>query len=369
MPVSAPRRVLWLIKGLGPGGAEHLLVSFAEASGARDLAYACAFLRTDRAHLVPALQAAGVAVHPLAGRWWPWRLRRLLRDERIDLVHAHSPLVAAVARLVLRTIPRAERPVSMTTEHNVPEGYHRATKLVNDLTFGLDDAHLAVSAEALRSAPRRHRSSVEVVRHGVVLAAVRAAADRRSVRAELGLPDDVVVIGTVANYRVQKAWPDLLLAARTVLEAAPDVRFVGVGQGPLEHDVLEEHRRLGLEGGFLLLGHRPDAVRILSGCDVFCLASVQEGLPVALMEALALGLPVVATRVGGVPEAVSDGVEGRLVPPSDPAALATALVEVATHPLLRKGMATAAGVRGEAFDIRFAVERTESLYRDLLGAR
>lgn len=344
-------------------------MSFANATWAPDLEYGCAFVRTDRAHLVPELEAAGVRVHPLAGAGWPWRLRQLVQQERYQVVHVHSPLVAAVARLVLRTLPARVRPAIVSTEHNVPEAYHRLTKLANDLTFGLDDVHLAVSTEAVRSAPRRHRAGVEVMVYGVPLTSVRQMADGPAVRAELGLHPHEVVVGTIANYRAQKAWPELLAAARLVVDAAPQVRFVGVGQGPLEREVTTEHRRLHLGDRFLLLGHRPDAVRVLSACDIFCLASVQEGLPVALMEALVLGLPVVATAVGGVPEAITDGVEGRLVPPSEPAALAEAILAVATDREERARLAAGAAARGEGFDIAPAVERTEALYRELLGSR
>ncbi len=363
--MGARRRVLWLIKGLGPGGAERLLVSFAEASDAADLDYACAYVRSDRGQLVPELRAAGVTVHSLAGALWPWRLRRLVRAERFDVVHSHSPLMAAVARVMLRTAPRSWRPALVSTEHNVPEAYHPLTKLANDLTFGLDDVHLAVSQEAVRSAPQRHRGTVEVVVHGVGLAAVRQAADRAGVREELSIDPDCIVIGTIANYRVHKAWPDLLAAARLVIDEVPGVRFVGVGQGPLERDVRAAHDRRDLGERFILLGHRPDAVRVLSACDIFVLASVQEGLPVALMEALALGVPVVATSVGGVPEAITDGVEGRLVAPGIPALLAEALVSVAMNADMRCQMAVAAASRGEMFDIGRAVQRTESIYRHL----
>jgi len=344
-----------------------LLVSFSEASVATDLEYACAYVRIERDRLVPDLRAAGVRVYPLAGALWPWTLRRLVREERFDVVHSHSPLVAAVARLVLRTAPRRWRPALVSTEHNVPEAYHPLTKLANDLTFGLDDVHLAVSQEALRSAPPRHRGTVEVVVHGVALTAVRAAADRVGVREELGIDPECVVIGTIANYRGHKAWPDLLAAARLVIDEVPGVRFVAVGQGPLERAVRAEHDRLGLGDRFMLLGYRRDAVRVLSACDIFVLASLQEGLPVALMEALALGLPVVATAVGGVPEAITDGVEGRLVAPGIPAGLAQALTSVAVDADARRHMAEAAASRGEIFDIDHAVRRTEAIYRQLLA--
>jgi glycosyltransferase involved in cell wall biosynthesis len=293
-----------------------------------------------------------------------------VRGGRYDVVHSHSPLLAALARIAARTMPRRRRPVLVATEHNVWAAYAATTRAVNAATFGWDDAHLAVSEEVRRSVPTRWRDRVEVLVHGVVLDEVRAVGgERKAVRAELGIDDDDVVVVTIANYRVHKAWPVLLACARTVLDEAPAVRFVAVGQGPLAREVEELHERLALGERFLLLGRRPDAVRILAAADVFVLSSVQEGLPVALMEALALGLPVVATNVGGIPEAVSDGVEGVLVPPGRPAELAAAVLEVVRDPARRARLAAAAARRGEDFDITRAVARTEALYRRLLADR
>jgi glycosyltransferase involved in cell wall biosynthesis len=145
------------------------------------------------------------------------------------------------------------------------------------------------------------------------------------------------------------------------------VRIVAVGQGQLEAESRALHAQLGLGDRVLLLGRRDDAVRVLAACDLFTLASDNEGLPVAVMEALALGLPVVATAVGGVPEAVTDGVEGVLVPPKQPEALADALAALAADPERRAAMGLAASARSETFDIRVAARRLEDIYRQVLA--
>jgi glycosyltransferase involved in cell wall biosynthesis len=207
------------------------------------------------------------------------------------------------------------------------------------------------------------------VLQGIEVAHVQAQrAQGAEVRAELGIDPGTIVIGTVANLRVQKAYPDLLEAAREVIERRPDVRFVAVGQGPLEAEIRAMHARLGLGDRLLLLGHRPDAVRVMGACDVFVLASHWEGLGVAVMEALALGLPVVATAVGGVPEVVEHGREGLLVPPGHPGELAAALLAVVSDDRLRREMSAAAARRGAALSIDAAVRRTEAVYYELAVA-
>ena len=322
-------RVLWLIKGLGPGGAEQLLVTHARFGDHGSFDYRAVYLVHYKDQLVPRLEDAGVDVTYLSGerpwQWlWLWKLRRLIREARIDVVHAHSPLPASLVRLMVRTIPRAERPRLVYTEHNEWGKHRPATRALNRGTIALEGEIVAV-AEAVRSSmASRVRSRVRVIHHGVDVEAVRAQADRQGIRAELTIGPDEIVIGTVANLRWEKGYDVLLEAAAKVVVDRPDVRFVSVGQGPLEDEVASRHRQLALGDRFLLLGYRTDAVRVMSGFDLFCLASRHEGLPVALMEALALGLPAVVTSVGGMGEIL--GGNGRIVPPDSVDALAEALL-------------------------------------------
>jgi glycosyltransferase involved in cell wall biosynthesis len=175
------------------------------------------------------------------------------------------------------------------------------------------------------------------------------------------------VIGTVANLRATKGYPDLLAGARRVVDRVPAVRFVAVGRGPLEAELRRQAEQLGLGDRFSFLGFRPDAVRVMSAFDVFCLPSHHEGLPVALMEALALGLPVVATRVGGVAELVTDGVDAVLVPAGEPATLADALVALAQDPARRGALGRAACARADALDAATAARAIEAVYREAVG--
>ena len=366
-------RVLWVIKGLGPGGAEQLLLSAARVHDHRRFAISVVYLLPWKRTLVDNLRAAGVTVHCLDAKrshdvGWPLRLRNLLLSGRFDIVHLHSPMVAGVARLIVRTLPKARRPCVITTEHNEWWSYVWPTRLANALTFALDDAHLAVSEDVRSSVPARLRAQVETLVHGTSIDdAIAARAQRGEARAELGFGPDDVVAGTVANFRAQKAYPDLLAAVRLAVDGAPMLKVVAVGQGPLEAEIRAEHDKLGLGDRFRFLGYRHDALRVLAACDIFTLASRYEGYPIALMEALAVGLPVVATAVGGVPDAVRQGVEGLVVPPSRPDLLAAALVELATDSALRARLADAALERGREYDIGDAVRKIEVVYDRLTG--
>lgn len=366
---DGPIRVLWLIKGLGPGGAERLLVAAAAERDRSRFAVSCAYLLPWKDRLVPELEDLGVAtscldVHDERDPRWAVRLRRLLHDRPVDVVHAHSPYPAGIGRLVARTLPARRRPRFVYTLHNTWGSFARPTRELNGWTMPLDAADVAVSEVVRATVPPRLRARTETVVHGIDLSAVRAAADRAGVRAELGLGPDEIVVGTVANFRAQKDYPNLLATAVELGRRGAPVRVVAVGQGPLEDAIRAEHARLGLGDRVLLLGERSDAVRVMSGCDAFVLASSNEGLPVAVMEALALGLPVVGTAVGGMAEAV-DTDNGVLVPPRDPVALADALVAVAADPARRAALAAGARRSSARFDVARTVRRIEEIYTDV----
>lgn len=367
----APLRVLWLIKGLGHGGAEFLLVAVAENSEPTTVAYEAAHVLSYKTALAPKLRDLGVPVSNLGVRngldpRWVWRLRRLLVRGRFDIVHAHSPFVAGIARLVAFTV--RPRPRLMSTEHNSWAMYRWPTRLLNRLTFGLDDAHVMVSKQVLESVPERHRKNSEVIVHGVDVDRIAEIVTARdAVRAELGIEPHQVVVCTIANLRREKGYPDLLAAAASVIARSDAVLFLAVGQGPLEAEIRARHHELGLGDRFQLLGYRSDAVRILAASDIFALASLFEGFPIAVMEALAAGLPVVATDAGGVPDVIVDGVEGRVLPRQEPQMLADAILELVEKPELREQMSKAAAAKGQFMDIRPAVERTQALYGEVIA--
>jgi glycosyltransferase involved in cell wall biosynthesis len=368
-PAPAPIEVLWLIKGLGAGGAETLLVSFARGADRQRFHFTAAYVLDWKTALAPALEQAGVDVHCLGARdardlRWLLALRRYLRTHRVDVIHVHSPLVAALSRLVLLTL--RNRPPVVSTEHNTWASHGRYTRVLNRLTYRLDKAHISVSDVVQASLPPRLRTSTEVIVHGVEVRAIRDQLDQRdAVRDEFGLTEGQVAVCTVANLRWQKGYPDLLAAAREVVDAGHDVVFLAVGQGPLEADIRARRDELQLGDRFRLLGYREDAIRILAGCDIFALASLHEGYPIAVMEAMVMGLPIIATDAGGIPQAVRNGIEGFVVPSQRPSELAAALMAVIADDDLRGRMSEAAMRRGAAFDIVDAVTRTEAIYSRL----
>lgn len=354
--------VLVIVKGLGMGGAERLLVDQA-CVAPPDVTVTVAYVRSDKTHYVADLDAAGVhGVDLGAGRGpWPVELARQLKRLRPDVVHSHSPLPAAVARTLVGAGFAGRGAVHVTTEHNRWQSHRWPTRLVNAATLPLDVATWSVSEEARGSVwPTWNRRRVTTLHHGISLDRVRAQVQPLDV--DPGASPMVTFI-QVANRRPNKAHETGLAAfARAAAERA-DVRLVLVGQWL---DTPEFQRLVAAHPArdrIDVLGARTDVPQLISDADVLFLSSDHEGLPVVVMEALALGRPVVSTAVGGVPEAVRDGVEGRLAPRGDADALAEAMVAVAADPALRARLGRAALERAEIFDASVAQSVQADVYR------
>ncbi len=186
---------------------------------------------------------------------------------------------------------------------------------------------------------------------------------------QLGLPEESIVVGTTGRLVSVKGHADFLRAARLISEADSRVRFVIVGDGPLMSELVVEAETLGIRGVTVFAGFRDDAARLGEAFDVFALTSRHEGIPIALLEAMSLGKPVVATNVGGIPEVVSDGVNGMLVPPGDPGAFARACLQLLGDAPLRGRLseAAAADVR-DRFSVDGCARQTLAVYQEVMAA-
>ena len=372
-------RVLVVIKVLGYGGAERLLVDTMATADQEAFDYEVAYVLAAEHALASRISDLGFAVHALGAQGdfdlrWMSRLRRLLRQGRFDVVHFHLPYTAAVGRLVARSLSPGRRPAVVYTEHSLWNKMAVLVKGLNRAGVAGDDALLVVSDAAFDALPPPLKGRAQVVVHGIDLAAPAALVARRAevraeVRAELGVGERELLAISVANFRPEKGYDVLLEAARQVTRQRPDVRFVAVGRGPLEDDVRSRLDALDLGDRFQLLGQRHDVLRLLAGSDLFVLASRQEGLPVALMEATSVGLPVVATAVGGVPQAVANGTAALIVPPGQPGELADAIVKLADDPELRRRLADGSLASSRAFDVTAATRRIEAIYCDIVEGR
>lgn len=215
-------------------------------------------------------------------------------------------------------------------------------------------------------------AKVEVIYNGVDTTAVARALPRAQAREKLSLPQDVPVVSIVAGLRPDKDHGVFLRAAKEVLRTLPGARFLIVGDGPQRGPLQALSRELGLNESVLFLGFRRDIPDILAATDVICLSSQpwQETLSVAMLEAMAAAIAPVVTDVGFLREIVHDGINGFLVPPGDPHALAGALARLLGDPALRKDFGTkAAGIVEQKCSIGTMARHFEQLFMQLAGKR
>ena len=323
--------------------------------------------------VVPALDAQGADVVCLeasdntrillAAR----RVAKHLRTWGADVVHAHLPIAGIVARLAGRL---AGVPV-VYTEHNLMERYHPLTRRLNLATWGQQAQALAVSGD-VEDSIRRHagdRVPVRTVLNGVNTRSYDPANhDGAAVRAEWGIPADAPVVGTVAVFRMQKRLDYWLDVARQVSNVIPETHFLLVGDGPLRAEVEAGIRERGLESVVHLAGLQEETRPYFAAFDVYLMTSQFEGLPIALLEAMAMAVPPVVTAVGGVPELVENGRNGYLHPFAACGSLAEDVIGLLRDEVHRDALGTVA--RRTVVD-GFSMERMqgelESIYERVIA--
>lgn len=291
------------------------------------------------------------------------RVVRLIRDHRIEIVHSHGKGAGLYGRIAARLTGAA----AIHTFHGIHyQSYPRLYLTVERYLarHGYAVVHVSASqareAQALGLAPAG-RSRLVV--NGVDAARVRAAITREPLsRAALGLDPGALVLGTVARFDPVKGLDVLLRAFAQVLARRPTAQLLLVGDGPEAARLRDLAGALGLGGRAVFAGPVKDAARGLPVLDLYVSASHREGLPLALLEAMVCGLPVLATRVPGHVDVVEDGVTGVLVPPGDPTGLAGAAVELLEDPTRRRALGEAGRARAET---HFALSRMLAEMRDL----
>jgi len=184
----------------------------------------------------------------------------------------------------------------------------------------------------------------------------------KAVRKELGIPQDAVVIGTVTRLSPQKAPLVFVKAAQLIAAQYPKAHFVIVGDGPLREEVESMIQELGLSEQIHLTGLRSDVPDLLAAFDIFTLSSLWEGLPRVLPQAMAAGLPIVASAIDGSMEIINDHVNGRLFPPGDHAAMAQAIIDLIENPEAKEKMVLKGYETVREFDVNLMVNQIEDLY-------
>lgn len=213
-------------------------------------------------------------------------------------------------------------------------------------------------------------NKITTIHSGIDISRFSVHKNKHYIQTELGISTDCLILGTVASLIPQKGHKYLIEAAKEVIKNRNDVIFAFVGDGSLRAELEQMVTSNGLDNNIKFLGLRKDIPQLLSSFDVFVLPSLWEGLPVAVIEAMAAGLPVVASRVDGVPEIVVDGETGLLVPSKDPKSLSNALLVLLSNPDKRFETGLLGRKRvGEEFSVEAMVRKFDALYQKLLAKK
>lgn len=368
-------RVVFLIDSLGWGGAERLLLQYLPHLRSEGFdPVVCSMHERSGNPVAEEIGRLGIPVETvpverLRDLTALPRLVRYLRGRGADVVHTQLEFADGLGSVAARIA----RLPSISTLHTMSDSPRWSRpwlrNRLGDLALGgLATAIIAVSDEA-----RRHyeihrpypRRKLVTLRNGIDLARFEAAAgDGADVRRELGIAPEARVVATVAVLRRDKGIQHMIGALPAIVEGAPEVVYLVVGDGRHRAALEAAAAQAGVAGRVVFAGSRTDVPRVLAACDVFALPTLQDALPTVLAEAAAAGVPIVASRVGGVPEMCLDGRNGLLVDPGDEAGLAAAVLRVLREP----GLAARMGAQGEEvaaerYDIRTQAARLCDLYR------
>jgi glycosyltransferase involved in cell wall biosynthesis len=359
-------RVLVLIKGLGIGGAERLISDGAEHWDRQRFEYRVAYVLPWKDQLVEPLRRLGITVDCVGSKRGigPTALRNLRSVARAwqpSVIHAHLPSAGILARL-------AGRAPVVYTEHNIAGSYRQPTRTLNKLSYGRNAAVIAVSEAVADSLHGYPGPAPRVIPNGITFDV--APDEITAVRQELGLQPGQKLVVHVGNIRPHKGHENLIAATKRIVETDPNMLVVSVGaekhQGDLAR-VRESAAAAGVTDHIRFLGRREEARAFLAAADVVVNPADFEGLPLAVLEALSLSKPVVATAVGGVPTVVIDGVTGRLVPPGDPDALATGTLEALSSPAAREWGTAGAELVSRNHGLAQMISEYEKVYEEVVG--
>ena len=358
-PAPSPLRVCHMIATLNMGGAERQYVNFLNALPCRHK-FAVVLQSPGAGWLADQLDAE-IEVH-----WIPARLRKLpyevariaalLRRLQVDVLHTHAYWASMYGALACRF---HRRPVLVTSEHGTdPWKRPRHRWVERAIVTPVAAARICVSEEILRV--RRDLDGIAAEKLGCI-------PNGTYVPPALVRPDrQPPVVGTVGRFVEEKDYSTLLRAAAQLRQGGTAFRLCLLGDGPQRGRLQQEVVDLGLETCVTLPGSQRDVASWLAGFDIFAMSSTREGQPLALLEAMAAGLPIVATHVGGIPQTVEAGREGLLVEPRNPGALAEALRQLMGDYARRIEMGARARQRVERdFSIRSVCDRYLRLYEAL----
>ena len=313
-------------------------------------------------------------IYPLSDLRAFFKLIRIFREERPHIVHTHTSKAGILGRWAARL---AGVPVIIHTPHgHVFWGYFNRWKtavyiFLERLTATITDRIITLTGREKKDHLRCHiagEAKFAVIHSGVELSRFsNVPADGGEMKDRLGIPKGTFVVGTVGRLTHIKGHKYLIDAARKILLTRPDMTFIFLGDGELMNDLKAQAASSGIYDKVKFLGWREDVAEVMSTFDLFVLPSLNEGMGKVLVEAMAIGKPIIASHVGGISDLVKNEENGLLVPSEDAEAIARSISILHSSPMKRKEM----GDKGRAIAVEYGadsmVQKIDRLYRELVG--
>lgn len=360
--------ILYVITSLGLGGAEKLLLEYIRRLDRNKYSFYVICLREKPDDLIAELQRFATVINlKIKGRFNPVvipKLLKLIKMIRPDIIHTHlfqPRIYTTIAKLFYRG------GILITHKHNnVNMSKHKIFILFEMLCLIGNKKVIAISQSVKKSLQK-----FEFVSSKKIFVIPNAIDYKKFFNGHSFNPKpdkNQIIIGTIGRLEKQKGLIYLLKAMKLILQRFPDARLEVTGEGSLMNELKKECIKLNISNSVIFFGKFADVIPFYKRMDIFVLPSVYEGFGIVLLEAMAAGVPIVATNVDGIKEVVINGECGLLVPPKNPEAIADAVTQIITNPTLKKKLIEAGLKRAQQFDIQEHIMKLDNLYSNLLMA-
>jgi glycosyltransferase involved in cell wall biosynthesis len=366
--------VLWLVDHLGYGGAMHgaskYYLNTIPLLNKNNFKTILCVLR-ERDSLTKQFEDKGISISHLGrNKFDPTTLfdiLKIIRKEKINIIHAHGYGASNFGRLA-RMINKT---AIIVHAHDDDSKYPFHQKVADFLLGRFTDKAIAVSASVKEASVKKRRIAEEkvlVLHNGIYLEAFSTPEKERVdiERMRLGIKPGHPVVGTVGRLGVEKGIKYLLQAAVQILKASPDTVFLLAGDGPLMEGLKTLSEKLGVDQNVVFAGFCRDIPAVLSIVDIVATPSLTEGSPLAVLEAMAMGKPIVASNVGGIKEILKDGETGLLVPSEDPSSLAEKIIYLIGNQKEAQDLGIRSRAESRKYDIHLHARKLEKQYFDLI---
>lgn len=365
-------KVLHIIKSLGRGGAEMLLQEILPEHDKTIFEFHFIYFLPWKNQMVAGIEQNGGKVVCMSAKnniqimLKAGDVIRYVSENNINLIHCHLPWAGFLGRYIHF---KTNIPV-LYTEHNIQERYHWITKVLNKLTFNRQTAAIAVSNDVESSIRKTVNPNIPVhtILNGVNTFTFNHQPEgRKKIRENLGLEENHILIGVIAVFRFQKRLKEWIEIFSQIHAVNPNVRGCIIGDGILKGEIVTHLKEMKMENLIFMPGLQTDVKPWISAMDIFMMSSSFEGLPIALLEAMSMGCPVVSTDAGGIKQVIRNEMDGFTAPVDNWQSLAQLCLPLTTDEALRKKMGHKARERVvEAFSLGKMAQETEHLYKQVM---